>query len=227
MHPDPESFERRLRSEWLPDFCNDPKRNFSTEGFVEASLRLADFDATNFIRALDSGIVTDSGGGRYRCHRSNAFEQIFWEGRKAKFPRPLTLWLEPIITIGTMARLHLDYGWPIETLCMQSKSWAFDFAVFKDSRGSEFIAGEVKKTAKELHALMVHMIEFGQLGSESCDGGGPKKNAFKKWQALQLCKAPYFWAVGPDNHTRIYSVVYHDGNKAEFTQVGLESLVND
>ena len=227
MDFDLEIFERRLRSEWLPAFCNDVKRKFSSEGFVEKSLRIAGFDATNFIRALDSGVVTDFGGGRYRCHRSNAFEQIFWEGRKANVPRPLTLWLEPVITIGTMARLHLDYGWPVEALCMQSKSWAFDFAVFKQPSASEFIAGEVKKSARELDALMAHMIEFGRLGSDNCDGSAPRKNALKKSQALQLCKAPYFWAVGPDNYTRRFSVAYHDDDTAEFTQVSLEALIND
>ncbi len=227
MNHDLEIFERRLHSEWLPEFCKDVKRQLSTDGFVEKSLKVTNFDAANFIRALDGGIVHDSGGGRYRCHRSNAFEQIFWEGWKSKKPRSLTLWVEPVITIATVARLHLDYGWPVESLCMQSKSWAFDFAVFKDESGAnEFIAGEVKKNARELDSLMENMMEFGRLGSDECEEGGPRKNAFKKWHALRLCKAPYFWAVGPDNYTRLFSVAYRSDKTAKFTQVGLEDLVH-
>jgi hypothetical protein len=67
-------FKRRLNEEWLPAFCHDEARRHSTDGFKAASVKVSEFDAENFMRALDSNIVKDSGGGRYHCNRSNAFE---------------------------------------------------------------------------------------------------------------------------------------------------------
>lgn len=219
-------FKLRLRYSWLPDFCTDEKRQYDSSGFKESSIKLSEFDAKNFIRALDSGLVKDTGGGRYRCHRSSAFEQIFWNGSKSIQPCPLWLWVEPVITIGTIARLGLDFSWPAETLCTQPKGWAFDFAVFKsESSENEYIAGEVKKSKRELDELIRNLMEFGRLGMTKCDSDHPKRiNSFKKWIRLQQCKAPLFWAVGPNDYTHLFSVNYGSDETAAFTEVSLSTL---
>ena len=219
-------FTKRLYDEWLPHFCEDENRKYSAAGFKADSLKVTEYDANNFIRALDSGLVHDSGGGRYRCTRSSAFEQIFWEGLKSLKPRPITLWVEPVITIGTIARLGIDHEWPADFLCMQSKDWAFDFVVYKSvSSENEYIAGEVKKTRIELDNLIDDLIEFGQFGLMKCHSEHPKKiNSFKKWLALLRCKAPLFWAVGPDDYTHLFSVQYETDHTATFTEVQLEQL---
>jgi len=221
-----EIFKRRLYDEWLPNYCDDEKRRYSPAGFKAESIKVTEFDASNFTRALDSGLVKDSGGGRFRCERSSALEVIFWEGSKSIEPRPISLWLEPVITIGTIARLGLDYRWPEKYLCMQSKDWAFDFAVFKsESSENEYVAGEVKKTNKELDKLINDLMGFGQLGITECDSENPNRiNSFKKWLALLRCKAPLFWAVGPNDYTYVFSVEYNNDNTATFTEVELGQL---
>jgi len=221
-----ERFSDRLRGEWLPIFCDDEKRRLSPEGFKLDSIGVTEFDASNFMKALDSGLVIDTGGGRYRCARSYAFEQIFWPGRKSVEPQPLTLWIEPVITIGTMARLGLEYGWPTDLLCMQSKDGAFDFAVFRTaSNENEFIAGEVKKTSKELGKLTRDLFKFAQNGTiERPSGTGSTVNSFKKWLALLRCRAPFFWAVGPDNYTQLFAVQYNANQTATFTEIELDQL---
>lgn len=221
-----DEFKLRLRYKWLPEFCADEKRQYDPAGFKNSSIKISEFDAKNFIRALDEGLVNDSGGGRYRCHRSSAFEQIFWNGSKSIQPTPLWLWIEPVITIGTIARLGLDYSWPAEALCNQPAGWAFDFAVFKsESSENEYIAGEVKKTKRELDELIRDLTEFGRLGLTECDSDHPKRvNSFKKWNRLQECRAPFFWAVGPNDYTHLFSVNYGENHTAVFTEVPLDRL---
>lgn len=91
-------FSRRLTEDWLPTYCNDPKRNYSTEGFKYDSIKVSAQDAKDFMRAIDTRIVTEIEGGRFRMPQSKAVEVIFWEGSKAITPRPITLWLEPVIS---------------------------------------------------------------------------------------------------------------------------------
>ncbi len=221
-----ENFKRRLYDVWLPNFCEDSNRRYSPDGFKAQSIKVSEFDANNFIRALDSGLVKDSGGGRHHCARRSAFVQIFTSGSKLIEPRPLTLWIEPVITIGTIARLGLDYGWPAKFLCMEPKDWAFDFAVFKsESSEDEYVAGEVKKTNKELDSLINDLMEFSQFGITERHSKPPKRiNSFKKWLALLRCKAPLFWAVGPNDYTRLFAVQYDTDHTATFTEVQLTHL---
>jgi hypothetical protein len=44
------------------------------------------------------------------------------------------VWIEPVVTIAAMARLHFEFGWPISCLGMQSKTWAFDLMGYKPTR---------------------------------------------------------------------------------------------
>ena len=133
-------FWRRLNEEWLPAFCNDPNRCYSTEAFNVGSKIVTELDARDFLRAMDHKVVSFDSGGRFRMPQSKTHEVIFWEHSTLVTPRPITLWLEPVITIAAVARLHLDYGWPIECLGMQSEDSAFDVTAFKsDDLKNEYI----------------------------------------------------------------------------------------
>ena len=63
-----ERFTQQLHDKWLPDFCLDPRRKFSLTGLRDSSITLTEFDAHNFLRAIESGLVCDTAGGGYR-HR--------------------------------------------------------------------------------------------------------------------------------------------------------------
>lgn len=144
------------------------------------------------------------------CPRSRATEVIFWEGAKAVTPRPITLWLEPVITIAAMARLHLDYGWPLECLGTQSEKWKFDVMVFKSQDvKNEYVAGEVKKSSKELDELIINMqLSCAEGTLDYSTASRARKNAHNKWLGLQRCRAPLFWALGPGGDSRLYEVFY-------------------
>jgi len=204
-------FTNRLTTEWLPTFCEDPKRNYPKDGFRRSSIKVSPVDARDFLRALDLGIVNDSGGGRYRAPRTHAFEQLFWTWTNAEHPKPISLWLEPIITIAAVARLHLQYGWPKECLGTQSKkNWAFDlFVVRPESGDSEYIAGEAKKTTREIDQLVSYMRLSCVEGDIDCSAvSQSRRNAHKKWIGLRQSRAPIFWAVGPGNNSRLFTVTY-------------------
>lgn len=203
-------FSKRLLTDWLPVYCNDPKRNYSVEGFKRDSIKVSKKDAQDFMRAIDTKIVTDVGGGRFRMPRSKASEVLFWEGSKTITPRPITLWLEPIITIAAMARLHLDYGWPVELLGMQSEGWAFDLCVFKPNDfKNEYVAGEIKKCSKEIDSLLANMHKSFSEGNLDNPSVPPERiNAHRKCIGLQRCQAPLFWVLGPGGDSRLFEVTY-------------------
>lgn len=221
-----EEFKQRLLSDWLPTFCNDEHRRFLVEGFKLESIKISAHDAYDFMRAFDHNIITDTGGGRYRMPQSKAFEQIFWEHEKTIFPRPLTLWLEPIITIAAITRLHLVYGWPLQYLGTQSAKWEFDVIAFKPADTvNEFIAGEVKKTSKEVDKLINQMIEIGSDGSlQNNVVLESRKNAHRKCLGLLRCKAPYFWAIGPDNDSRLFKVLYQTDGIIKLDSIPTDNL---
>lgn len=197
----------RIHRELLPNFCNDSRRQHSTKGFKDSSIKISEYDATNFLRALDHEIVFDQGGGRYYSAKKGASTQIFWTGLRSKQPRPLTLWIESIIAIGTIARLALDYNWPIASLCLEPNDWAFDLAAFRHpTDGNEWIGVEIKKSSKELDSLIRDL----QLLSTRSPLDPPSReysmNSFKKWNAITRRRVPFFWAVGPNGYSRLFEL---------------------
>jgi hypothetical protein len=56
---------RRLESEWLPAYCNDPTRCYAIEAFKADAKKVADVDARDFLRALDRNVVSLESGGRF------------------------------------------------------------------------------------------------------------------------------------------------------------------
>lgn len=200
-------FRQQLYDIWLPNFCNAPERGYGVDGFKDSSIdKLTEHDAYWFLRAIELEIVTEE-LGFFTAPLSKAKEQIFWQGLKSKVPRPVTLWIEPVITIGALAILHQQYGWPINRLGAQSITWAFDMVGYGKNREDEVLACEVKKTVSEIDTL----IKLMQLYSNQCDldvvPAGKERNAFKKVIGIRRAWPPVFWALGPNNYSLVYKVV--------------------
>jgi hypothetical protein len=219
-------FAKRLMEDLLPAFCRDERRNYSEDGFIGDSVRVTERDAANFLYSLDAGLVTDRGGGRYWAPRSNAEETLFWTGPKNDARRKLWLWLEPVITFGTLARLKRDFGWEADLLGTQSAKWEFDFMAFKPEKlECEHIAGEVKRTVAEAIELEAHM--FALASSIAVDPGsltGRRRNAFRKLEGLRRRKAALFWIVGPDEYDRVFDVHYDDARGVTLIRTTTERL---
>ncbi len=200
-------FTKRLYTDWIPSFCNVPRRNISAANFKDESIsKLSDFDAYWFLKAIDSGLVTEL-DGFFTAPLSKAKEQIFWEGAKAEVPQTFTLWIEPIITIGALARLNMEFSWPIEKLGMQSKTWAFDLVGYGRTSEHEQLVCEVKKDPKEITALLKFMqlhCSNDPLEQEPADA--KERNAYRKVAGVRRSWPTIFWALGPRGEGEFFRI---------------------
>lgn len=216
-------FKARILNDLLPAFCNDSARNYDISGFRPDFSAVHELDASNFLRAFDAGLV-QADGNMYRAPRSYAREQLFWEGAIDQSPRLITLWIEPIITIATLARLHFDFDWPSELLGTQTSDWAFDVAVYHpDDLANEYVACEVKKSSKELASLIRMMKDFGASPNREF-ANSKEKNAYKKVVGLRARRAPIFWAVGPGNDNVVFKVTYAEDGRIDLVEASQETL---
>jgi len=213
-------FSHRVCTEWLIAYCEDDKRNYNPLGFNEASIRVAEADARDCMLAIDHRVVIDTRGGRYRANMSTAQEVLFWEGHKTKPIRPITLWLEPVITFAALARLHLLHGWPKEQLGMQPNGWAFDLAAHETSvEQRPRILGEVKKSSAELKRLRDELLKLSS-GAATTEVSA---NSAKKWQALLATKPDTVWLLGPNEESYVYAPSYASAGCA-LQEVNLSAL---
>ena len=197
----------RFHQEWLIPFCE--RHGYSDAGFVSESVdKLDPSDAKDFMAAVDDGLVVHD-NGVFRAPCSKATEQIFWQGDTKTSPRKISLWIEPIITMAGLSRLHRKYGWPMSQLGMQSKTWAFDLVAYSKDKERELVTCEVKKTWREVEKLISFMgLHNNSLEEEISSIQGAERNAFKKVIGLRLSRAPIFWALGPGNESRVFEVKY-------------------
>jgi hypothetical protein len=204
-------FTERLLSSWLPSFCRDPKRQLQTAGFRMSSINVSEADARDCLYAIDRGLVTDCGGGRYRASRSTAYEQLFWTGPRSAVPRTLTLWKEPVITFAALARLHRDHGWRSDLLGTQPRTWAFDLAAHDPSLPERaYILCEVKKTTKEADRLLSDLLA---LGSKP-EAIGVLENSKRKWQGILADRPKVVWILGPSCYTKVLSIEFLRSDRA-------------
>ncbi|MEQ9506557.1 MAG: hypothetical protein RLO80_09840 [Hyphomonas sp.] len=206
-------FETRVLTEWLPSFCHAPNRAYSTDGFRIKSIHsLEPYDAEWFMRAIDHDLVTHSDGA-FRAPLSTVSEQIFWQGLKSVAPRPVTLWHEPVITIGALARLHIEYGWPISVLGMQSKrKWAFDLVGYGGDGLRELLLCEVKKSDAEIAKLRAWMLQYcaiDPLEQEPAEAGAC--NAYRKVQDIRIAWPERVWLLGPGGRGELFRIDRIDG----------------
>lgn len=203
-------FTERLYSEWLPAFCSRTDIDRTPDGFRPETLaRLDEFDADWFLRAIETGVVTET-RGMFTAAMSGFQEQLFSTGSKTQIPRPLTLWTEPIITIGALARLHVTYGWPVAQLGAQPKPFAFDFAAYRPDLQQVAIAGEVKKNTREIETLHRMMVAFGREGPLSSLPSKEEqatRNAYKKVLALRATWPALVWLLGPGDTGQVLRVL--------------------
>ncbi len=217
-----QAFMDRILNDFLPTFCRS--RSLSSDGFIQKWDKISERDATDFLRGIDAGLLKYDGRGLYRAPRSYAGEQFFWSGRKKKTPRPITLWVEPIITVAVLARLHFDLNWPKEMLGTQTKgNWAFDVATYMAADSDlEHVACEVKKSAAEIGKLLELMRRFGT--DTQADAAQNEKNAFRKVKALRIRRPPLFWAVGPEGLSHAFRVEYSQEGIVSFHEIEIQEL---
>ena len=221
-----EEFTLRLFAEWLPDYCNDPERRYAPDKTPLAGRLLTEEDARDFLRALDAGVVSFGERQFLKLGQGKrSSETLFTEGQKKFTPRRVRLWVESLVTAALAGRLHLDYGWPLQSLTIQSKDSAFDLIAFGPDSTNEYIAVEVKKTSSEVDDLLkdLAMCCAGDHGP-SCFSRGKRLNAHRKWIALQARHPQLFWAVGAHPDCRLFEVLVTADNNIRLEAVSTARL---
>jgi hypothetical protein len=221
-----QAFKNRVVGDLLPTFCDDPSRGWGCGGFKEDWKNVTEKDAADFLLALDAGLIEHQGRGLYRAPRSQAGERFFWSGKKGVLPRPVTLWVEPVITVAALSRLHFNWGWPKELIGTQSRKWEFDVTAYRSSDlSNEYVACEVKKTVAEQDQLVELMQRFStDRNAGDALMSSREKNAFRKLKGLQARRASIFWALGPNGTNKVYRMTYTDGGAVIFKSASDEAL---
>src|SRR5712664_1953376 len=70
-------------------------------------------------------------GGHSHDYKPNGTSTLFaaFEVATGK----VTIWVEPIITVAVLSRLHFKWGWPKELIGTQSQKWEFDVTAYRAS----------------------------------------------------------------------------------------------
>jgi hypothetical protein len=220
-----QAFQDRILNHLLPEFCNDPSRSWTADGFKADWQKICDVDAHDFLRGMDAELIKHRGRGLYRAPRSNASEQFFWSGLRRKNPRPIFLWAEPIITVAVLARLHFDLGWPKELIGTQTKKvWAFDVATYSSRESeAECIVCEVKKSTAELDQLVNLMNRFAK-DPHAHHTERKEQNAWRKLEALRSNRPPLLWAVGPGGSSYAFRMRYQEDGVVNFQKIDIQEL---
>ena len=222
-----DEFSERLYLDWLPSFCDARGPGLTPEGFRDDNLgKLSEIDARWFLRALDAGYVTED-TGFFVSQASRAKEQILWGGPVNDQTRKIYLWLEPIITVGALAQLVDEYGWPPSQVGLQSEPpWPFDLMGYDTDGVSELLACEVKKSDAETVRLINEMQSFSAAPALGQEPDKPAaKNAYRKVVGIRRSWPALFWALGPAGSGQLFRIEREaDGDIFSMVPAPLEKL---
>jgi hypothetical protein len=216
-------FNRLVLEQLLPQFCS--YYAYDVTGFRSDALqRIGDHDAMWFLEALRTQTVSFE-SPFFRSAQSGAKEQIFWQGEKSVSPRPITIWVEPIVTIAAAGRLHSQFGWPKKAIGLQSKkNWAFDLVGY-DSALTPALVCEVKKSHREVDKLVEAMVEYLAKPPLSDEPRNQQmRNAYRKVVAVRQMKPLLLWALGPENYGKVFRPVWDADNTTRLEEVEENAL---
>jgi len=134
-----------------PSYKMAPNRRGAVYRLDLANLKmLSNFDAEWFLRAVEGNLFTEI-HGEFTMARNSARESIFWSGLKSEVPQSKGIAVEPIVTMGAIARLHFEHGWPLDCLGTQPTKWKFDLAAYNTD--GEAILCEVKRRPRDVERM--------------------------------------------------------------------------
>lgn len=192
----------------LPEYLKD--NGYLAGGLRRPAEQLGGSDVEWFLAALRSGLVQRLPKGELWLPGSPSRTTLFWEHEKSISPRPITLYIEGLVTVATAARLHYVFGWPKWCLGFESSDSAFDLVGILPRRKHEWLAGEAKSTAGGVGRLIGMIQECGSKGphDDCLSGKAVVLNSHRKWLGLVRSRAPVFFAFGPDRDWHVFEVTH-------------------
>jgi len=218
-------FAKRVIQEFLPQFCNH--KGYDSAGFnLQTVDRISEYDAMWFLKALETKVVLSEGAFFKTPLHSGAKEQIFWQYGKPASNRKITVWAEPIISIGAAGRLHSQFGWPKDRIGLQSKkNWAFDLVTYDAAGSQPLVCCEIKKNRSEIDYLIQAVLEHFPQAALAEEPSTPKlRNAYRKVMALRQMKPRLLWILGPENYGKLFCVANNANEPATLEEIEEDAL---
>lgn len=201
--------EEKIKIQFIENINRWANKYAKTKNIEDYTLKLPSYEdihideAEGFIRAIDASIVivNEIGGCKLpNLHRADTkpteVSSLFSNKKNHEI---YLAWREYITQIGAVTSLCIDYKWPIELVALDPRDWTFDVAGFETTQKNSYmiIAGETKKTEKELIKLLSEMTEAMKNKLSLLELADTKKDGYKKYRGLLKEKPLYFWASAP------------------------------
>jgi hypothetical protein len=218
-----EEFRQRIRSQLLPTYLEDYGR--TPGAYVDREERITSLDAAWFLRSIDEGIVAVESKARLKLPASRVKAMIFWSGSGGA----TSIHLEGILSAGAAARLHIEYGWPVESLGFEFPDErgpgrrAFDLGAVGPSKRL-VLAGEAKKSKAELDRVIDVMQQCSSLDKHEHAKGHKDQNGHRKMIGLVRCRPSIFWTFGPADDWSVFDVAYVGERRVELRPTGRDRL---
>jgi hypothetical protein len=211
--------ETLIRDDWFDAYM---RRYHPGEQGVYVPGAIDPHVAQGFLRGLDAGLFPVEDGevewpgptpeGWPKASTPN----VYWEGRKDQLPRPISAGREALVTVAAVSDLHLDYGWPLDRIRIESPAkegagrYALDFLVL-GPHDEAILAGEAKRSGRDLDRVLEEIQACAAMGRHSIDDCHPSKpdrlGSHRKFGGLMAFQPPCFWAVA-EGYRRAFLVTY-------------------
>jgi hypothetical protein len=218
-------FSDRLWNEWLPTYCHDPKRGFALAGYKASSNKVTPVDAWDFLRALDSHVVEDCGGGRYRLNKRGRRNHLLGRAKgQITTANYVVDGASHHDRVGGALAPRLRLATELLGDGVAQRAVRFH-AFLSEASATEHIAGEVKNSVKGLDLLLENLVKTCRDPAlQMATATAAQVNAYRKWEGLCRSRAPLFWAVGPGGVSHLFQVSYRSQSEVCLHEVSTDCL---
>lgn len=202
MTPEKEALGR-LIVRYVKLYALSKKRDFHS--YYDLDLRnldkLADIDVQNFFRSIEVGGIRDCGDGHLALARDGCRLRMFDHGLKGGARQTAKVSVEPILSIGVVARLVEMFGWPAQAIGTQMDKGAFDLSIYAGSSTVPAVQCEIKVRASEVDAMADYFLSV-------LNAGKPLEERHKNWNrklnSIAVQPPKLVWLLAPGQHERVF-----------------------
>ena len=168
--------------------------------------KLTEVDIRNFFRALEVGGIRECADGYLALARHGCRLRMFDHGLKGGVKQAAKISVEPILSIGVVARLVETFGWSANAIGTQMDKGAFDLSVFENNASIPAVQCEIKVRASEVNAMAAYFISVMNTGTALEDR---RTNWNRKLVSLKAQPPKLLWLLAPGEFERLFRVEAH------------------
>jgi hypothetical protein len=199
-------------------YAQSKKKDFHS--YYDIDLRnlhkLADVDVRNFFRSIKVGGIRDCEDGYLALARPGCRLRMFDHGlRGAKQTAKVSV--EPILSIGVVARLVETFGWPAQAIGTQMDKGAFDLSIYSGFSSVPAVQCEIKVRATEVDAMAAYFLSV-------LNSAKPPEERHKNWNrklgSIVAQPPKLVWLLAPGQYERVFRV---DATNSKLTMLEVEA----